>query len=230
VFDLDGTLVDTMTIAPTVYVDTIRALGGPKVSPSTVVATWQIGATPAVLAHFLGRPVTAADVACYRRHFAAAVPDVRPFPGVAELAADLGQAGCRLGIFTAATRWATALVLAATGLDRLFPVVVCGDEVAAPKPAPQGLWLTCQRLGVHAAEAAYVGDAEVDLRCAEAAGAVPVHARWGATCPIPANVPVVVDRPAELVELLRRKAPAPPGPTTGTGRQEAEGVDGRPGG
>jgi len=55
VFDLDGTLVDTMTIAPTVYVGTIRALGGPELSPDTVAATWHVGATPAVLAHFLGR-------------------------------------------------------------------------------------------------------------------------------------------------------------------------------
>jgi len=61
VFDRDGTLVDTMTIAPTVYVDTIRALGGPELSPDTVVANWHIGATPVVLAHLLGRPVTAAD-------------------------------------------------------------------------------------------------------------------------------------------------------------------------
>ena len=34
VFDLDGTLVDTMTSAPLAYADTIRALGGPEVSPS----------------------------------------------------------------------------------------------------------------------------------------------------------------------------------------------------
>ncbi|GIG87938.1 HAD family hydrolase [Plantactinospora endophytica] len=201
VFDLDGTLVDTMTITPTVYVDTIRALGGPMVSPATVVASWHVGPTPVVLAHFLGRPASAADVECFHGLFAAAVSDVRPFPGVLDLADDLGRAGYRLGIFTAATRRTTDLVLATTGLDRSFAVVVCGDEVADPKPAPEGLMLACQRLGVDVAEAAYVGDAEVDLECAEAAGSLAIHARWGITAPAPAGV-TMAHRPADVLELL----------------------------
>ncbi|WP_328414743.1 HAD family hydrolase [Micromonospora sp. NBC_00389] len=217
VFDLDGTLVDTMTIAPTVYVDTIRALGGPEVSPATVVATWHIGATPFVLAHLLGRPVSAEDVECYHRHFAATVADVRPFPGVPELADDLDRAGCQLGIFTAATRRTTALVLASTGLDRLFPVVVCGDDIAEPKPAPEGLLLACQRLGVDVAEAAYVGDAEVDLKCAEAARLLAIHARWGITSPAPAEV-MVAHRPADVLELLAGPAPGSPDHATAAGQ------------
>jgi HAD superfamily hydrolase (TIGR01549 family) len=201
-FDLDGTLVDTMTIAPTVYADTIRALGGPDVSPATVAATWHIGATPVVLAHFLRRPIRAEDVACYHRHFATVVSQVRPFPGVPELAAVLDRAGCPLGIVTSATRRTTTPVLAATGLERLFPVVVCGDDVVAPKPAPEGLLLACERLGVDAAGAAYVGDAEVDLRCAEAAGALPIHARWGSALAATVGAPLTASQPADVLELL----------------------------
>jgi len=48
VFDLDGTLADTMTLAPQAYADTIRLLGGPVVSPAQVVAAWHIGPTAAV--------------------------------------------------------------------------------------------------------------------------------------------------------------------------------------
>jgi HAD superfamily hydrolase (TIGR01509 family) len=213
VFDLDGTLVDTMTIAPMVYVETIRARGGPEVSPAAVVAAWHIGATPVVLAHFLSRPVTAADLECFHRHFEAAIADVRPFPGVLDLIDDLGTAGCRLGIFTAATRRSTDLLLAGTGLDQLFPVVVCGDEVVEPKPAPEGLLLACQRLGVDAAETAYVGDAEVDLRCAGAAGALAVQARWGVTAPTPVTVPVA-RRPGEVLDLFLEPAPGSPDPAT----------------
>jgi phosphoglycolate phosphatase-like HAD superfamily hydrolase len=205
VFDLDGTLVDTMTIVPRVYSETIRALGGPETPPDAVVATWHIGATPAVLAHFLGRPVDASDLACYQRHFVAAIAAIRPFPGVAELAEDLRRCGCRLGIFTAATRSTTALVLAGTGLDRMFPVVVCGDEIRAAKPAPEGLWLAGQRLGVDIADIAYVGDAAVDVECAVAAGALAVHARWGVTSVAPAHAPMVAHRPAEVLDLLFRQ-------------------------
>ena len=83
VFDLDGTLVDTMTSAPQAYVDTIRSLGGPDVSPSEVVAVWHIGPTPVVLEHFLGRPVSPDDIERFHRHFAAVVvATVQPYPGV----------------------------------------------------------------------------------------------------------------------------------------------------
>ncbi|MFC7549620.1 HAD family hydrolase [Plantactinospora sp. GCM10030261] len=201
-FDLDGTLVDTMTTAPTVYTDTIRSLGGPEVPPATVVATWHIGALPVVLAHFLGRRVTADDLAVFYHHFETAVAGVRPFPGVLDVVDELRGARCRLGVFTAATRRAATLVLANTGLDRLFPVVVCGDDIAEPKPAPDGLLLACRRMRVDVAETAYVGDAEVDLRCAEAAGALAVHARWGVTSPTPVNARVVAYRPADVLELL----------------------------
>ncbi|WP_141721609.1 HAD family hydrolase [Micromonospora citrea] len=221
VFDLDGTLVDSMTIAPAVYADTIRALGGPVVSPADVVATWHIGATPAVLAHFLGRPVAAGDLDCFQRHFEAATGDVQPFPGVLDLVDALDRAGCRLGIFTAASRRTTPLLLASTGLDRLFPVVVCGDDVAAPKPAPDGLRLACRRLGVDVTETAYVGDAAVDLGCAEAAGALAVHARWGVTSPAVPEARMVAHRPADVLDLLSvppsDPADAPGRPATSRG-------------
>src|SRR5689334_10479437 len=190
VFDLDGTLVDSMTIVPAVYVDTIRALGGPAVTPERVVAAWHIGTTPVVLAQFLGRAVTDSDLACYRRHFETAAARVRPFAGIPGLLDDLRRAGCRLGIYTAATRSTTALVLAGTGLDRRFAVVVGGDDVRDAKPAPEGLRRACRRLGVDVADAAYVGDAAVDLECAAAAGALAVHARWGTAVPAPARLAV----------------------------------------
>jgi HAD superfamily hydrolase (TIGR01549 family) len=205
VFDLDGTLLDTMTLAPTAYADTIHALGGPDVSPSDIVAAWHIGPTPAVLAHFLGRPASVEDIECFYRHFEAAGAAVRPFPGVVEMVDALGRAGYRLGIFTSATRRATTLMLSAAGLDGYFPTVICGDEITEPKPAPEGLWLACQYLGVSVAATTYVGDAEVDLQCAENAGTAAVYARWGATTAPVEDVPLVADRPGDFVELLFRQ-------------------------
>jgi HAD superfamily hydrolase (TIGR01549 family) len=198
VFDLDGTLLDTMTSAPTAYARAIRDLGGPELSPDQVVAAWHIGPTPAVLTHFLGRPVSPDDLECYFRHFEAAAATVRPFPGVVEMLGRLTEAGYRLGIFTAATGRAARRALAVAGIAGHLPTVVCGDEVADPKPAPLGLLLACERLGVTPAQTAYVGDAEVDLRCAQAAGALGIHACWGAV----ARFRPAARRPADVLSLL----------------------------
>jgi len=202
VFDLDGTLLDTMTSAPTAYAHTIRARGGPTVAPAEVVAAWHLGPMPAVLAHFLGRPVSAADVDCFHRHFETEAASARPFPGVVGMLDALGRAGYRLGVFTGAVRRAATGVLAATGIRGHFSTVVCGDDISAPKPAPDGLRLACRHLDVDAAETAYVGDDPVDLRCARSAGALDVHARWGGAATAPEGASVVAHRPSDLVDLF----------------------------
>jgi HAD superfamily hydrolase (TIGR01549 family) len=202
VFDLDGTLLDTMTLAPTAYADTIRDLGGPAVSPGEVVAAWNIGSTAVLLAYFLGRSIVADDIECFYRHFEAAVEAARPFPGVMDMVDTLSRAGYRLGVFTSATRRATTLMLAAAGLDTFFPTVICGDEIGQPKPAPHGLRLACQYLGVTVAETTYVGDAEVDLRCAEAAGTVAIQACWHTRTTKVTAQHAVAEAPSDIVRLV----------------------------
>ncbi len=181
VFDLDGTLADTMALAPRAYADTIRCLGGPEVSPHEVIAAWNIGSTPVVLRHFLRRVVTPEDIDCFYGNFESVIAAVRAFPGIPEMLSSLRREGYRLGIFTHATRRAATLTLTGAGLDHFRPTLVGGEEIAQPKPAPEGLQLACRRMSVAPAAVAYVGDAEVDLQCAAAAGSLGIHARWGAT-------------------------------------------------
>ena len=170
VFDLDGTLVDTMPLILPAYADAVREVSGSDVTTDEVLAGFHVGPTPVLLTHLLGRPVTPEEVERFFAHYENAVAGVEPRPGVVDLLDALGTSGRRLAVFTSATRRAAAHVLRATGLARRFAVVVAGDEVARPKPAPDGLLDACARLGVAPAAAAYVGDADVDRACAEAAG------------------------------------------------------------
>jgi HAD superfamily hydrolase (TIGR01549 family) len=204
VFDLDGTLVDTMTSAPQAYTDTIRSLGGPAVSPSEVVAVWHIGATEVVLEHFLGRPVSPRDTERFHRFFDAVVATVEPFPGVVDMLDALSRSGHRLGVLTTATRRAATTMLTAADLAGYFPVLVGGDEVSRPKPAPDGLELTCRRLGTGATDTVYVGDTAVDLQCAEAANASGIHAAWGSANGIEPMPERIARRPRDVVELVRQ--------------------------
>ncbi|WP_020574103.1 HAD family hydrolase [Actinopolymorpha alba] len=209
VFDLDGTLVDTMRSAPQAYVDTIRALGGPVLTRDELVAIWNLGPTQVVLAHALGRAVTAADIDCYFEHFAAAMADVRPFPGIVDMLDKLTRHGYLLGVFTGATRRAATLMLDRAGIAETFSIIVAGDEVGQPKPAPVGLQLACHALRASPAEAAYVGDADVDLSCAAAAGSLGVRAAWGQSGGYLGGAagrvgPMVVRHPRELPDVLVR--------------------------
>jgi HAD superfamily hydrolase (TIGR01549 family) len=205
VFDLDGTLLDSMTFAPKAYADTIRARGGPSLSAEHVVAAWHIGPTPVVLAHFLRRGIFADDIECFHDYFEAAAASVRAFPAVVEMLDALNDKGYRLGVYTTATRRAATRMLATAGLAARFSTVIGGDEVSEPKPAPIGLELACGRLRVDVADAAYVGDAEVDLRCAQAAGSLAIHAVWGNSTSTVAGlgwVTRVARHPSDVIGLV----------------------------
>jgi HAD superfamily hydrolase (TIGR01549 family) len=209
-FDLDGTLVDTMSRAPQAYADTVRSLGGPDLSAADVAAAWHIGPTAVVLAHFLARPVDAHDLACFGQRFEAAMEGVRPFAGVVALLDALERAGLGLAIVTTATRWAADLMLTNSGLGGRFAGVIGGDDVDAPKPAADGLVLACTQLGVSPERAAYVGDAAVDVECAGSAGSLAIHAAWGGGVLPPGNH-LVAHRPQDVVALVDRAR----GPATG---------------
>lgn len=202
VFDLDGTLVDTMASVPRAYVETIRDLGGPVLTPAQLIAAWHIGPTPVVLGHFLGRAATAGDLECFYEHAVTAAESSRVFPGIVELLQALRRDRRALAVYTSATRRIADVVLTGTGLGDHFPVVVAGDQVNDPKPAPDGLLDACRLLGVPASATAYVGDSGTDLECARAAGALPVHARWSAHVESAPEQPHSARRPADVLAVL----------------------------
>jgi phosphoglycolate phosphatase-like HAD superfamily hydrolase len=92
------------------------------------------------------------------------------------------------------------------GLDDAIDAVVGSDEIAFVKPAPDGIFLACDRLGVDPGRVAYVGDALNDLRCARAAGAVPISAAWGHLFEPDDEPHLIALTPHDLLPLLGRAA------------------------
>jgi HAD superfamily hydrolase (TIGR01509 family) len=177
VFDLDGTLVDTVPIVVQAYVETISRLGG-HTTAAEVHDRLYAGSTAALLRGFLGRPITDGDLdrffATYREVFS----DAKPFPGVPEMLEQLRAGGLRLGLYTGAPRRTTGYILDRLGLLGSLDASVCGDEVAEPKPSADGLVKVCGELGVEPVRCAFVGDTDFDLNCAKNAGALAIHAMW----------------------------------------------------
>ena len=206
IFDMDGTLFDSMGPVTDGFIRTIVAAGGPRYRPEEIVAAFPRGSAGPMLAHLLGRPVTARELAGYHEILASRVGEVRPYPGVAETLDALAQAGTRLGLFTGADRRSVEILAGGTGLRERFEVVAAGDEVAHAKPAADGILLACRRLGIAPEATAYVGDSAADMAAARAAGALAVGAAWGELWQegIPADE--VAADPADLRRLLKRRA------------------------
>lgn len=91
-------------------------------------------------------------------------------PGVRNALEALRERGLLLGLVTAGEGGRVGRELERHGLHPYFETLVCAEELSRRKPAPDGLLLALERLGLSAAEAAYVGDSPEDVQMAQAAG------------------------------------------------------------
>lgn len=207
IFDMDGTLFDSLDAVADGFIGTIMDAGGPRYTPQQVIDSFPRGWAAPMLTHLLGRPCTEAELANYHGVLRARSHDIAAYPGVPEALDALAAADLRLGLFTGADVVSLDILLGETGLRERFEAVTGGNEVARPKPAPDGILLTCQRLGVAPSQTAYVGDSPADMVAAHAAGVMAVAAGWGHLWPIdgPNDAPaadMVAAQPLELIELL----------------------------
>ena len=203
IWDMDGTLVDSATAVPDAYIGAIARLGGPVLTREAIIAAYSLGPPKIMLGQLLGRPATAADVDEYLAGLRTTVSEARVYPGVtATLERLRDRVG--LGVFTGAGRPGALILLEAVGLLRFFRTVVGGDQVERQKPAPDGLLRACAELGVEPASAAYVGDSPSDLQAARQAGALAIGAAWGHLYSAAAPADLVLDRPEDVLDLLRR--------------------------
>lgn len=102
------------------------------------------------------------------------------FPGTAEMLADIKARGCLTGVVTSKSTWATQRALERTGISAYFDTVITADDVVHHKPRPDPILKALEGLGLQSKEALYVGDSMFDVEAAQAAGVEVVGVSWGA--------------------------------------------------
>ena len=197
-FDLDGTLLDTdADLAGSVN----AARAGLALEPLPVGAIhrhigWGLGH---LLAHTIPEGMHARLPEArehFHAHYRAHLLDAsRPYADAEAVLERLGPA--RAGLVTNKPGAYTDAIVA--GLGWRFGVVVSGDTLPERKPRPEPLLHAASVLGVAPARATYVGDTEVDLEAAAAAGMGFVAVRWGRVAD---RAPRTIERFAALLPGL----------------------------
>jgi HAD superfamily hydrolase (TIGR01549 family) len=201
VFDMDGTLIDSSAVIPAAYIASVEAAGGPSYTAEDVVAAYTVGPPHAMLTHLLGRPATRAELDDYHIRLERLAGAVSVYPGIEEMLDAVGS-DAPLAVFTGASIRACRTLLGAVGLLPRFKAVVGGDEIARPKPHPDGILEACRRMGVPPPDAAYVGDAPYDLAAARNSGALALAAAWGHQYRPGEPSGGVLQRPSDLFAYL----------------------------
>jgi phosphoglycolate phosphatase len=170
VFDFDGTLADSYD-AITASVNHVRAANGLPPLPDAEIRKHVGRGLEKLLADLLPGTDPGRNVALYRAHHVTVMRDhTRLMPGAREAVVALKAAGRRLAVCSNKKVAFTRALLDSLGLARCFDVVLGPDDVPRPKPAPDMLLEALRRLGVAPGQALYVGDMDIDVQTARAAG------------------------------------------------------------
>ena len=175
VFDLDGTLVDSIA---DIVAHLNAALGdhGLAARDSAEIAEWVgYGAEQLVPREDLVTPVLATFRARYR---ARPVIDTRLYAGLADVLDGL-TARYRLAVLSNKPHELTVDVCTALLAGWPFTVIHGARADRPRKPDPQALHAVASELGVEISQCALVGDSEVDVATARAAGAISIGVSWG---------------------------------------------------
>lgn len=208
VFDLDGTLVDSLPDISAALNHALASLGLPTFTPDEcrrkvgngarklcerALPAGQEGLLDELLARYNAR---------YLTHCAELTA---PYPGIPELLRALHRTGLRTAVISNKPH-AQALEVVPHVLGADAPGIILGQRPGIPlKPAPDALLLLIGELGLRPADVLFVGDSPVDIRFGQGAGVDVCGVSWGYADEndIRALSPTFLVRdPAELAALL----------------------------
>ncbi len=206
IFDLDQTVATTASLLYASWNAAIAAVGRPAMSDAEIVALFGPPEWQALRVH-VGPADFPAAFDAYLRHYITHHSEVRVCDGIEDVLRDLGARGVFRAMLTGKGRATTEVTLALLGLRAQFDFVVTGDELAQPKPAPEGIELLMRRARATPAETVMIGDLPSDIGAACAAGAQSVAALWACEDPqtlLGAGPSHTAASAEELSALLRR--------------------------
>lgn len=213
IFDLDGTLLDTLGDLAGGVNAALRANGFPEHGEQAIRRFIGDGAEMLIrraLPDGVGKESdrVAACLASFEVHYGEHYADLtRPYDGIEQLLAALSKLGVPLGILSNKPHEFTVRCACSYfgDEDSPFRVVFGQREGVAKKPDPAGAIEAAGLLGVEPADCLYIGDSDVDMLTAKAAGMAAIGVSWGFRSVDElraAGALQVIESPAELLSAF----------------------------
>lgn len=212
IFDLDGTLVDSVDDLCN-SVNAARAYMGLPPLPHDLVASYVGNGAPVLIRRAMGPEASEEQVqealsfflSYYREHM---LDHTRPYPGVVETLEQLRGQGVKMAVLTNKPQRFSRDLCAGLGLSQYFFQIYGGNSFEQKKPDPIGIRTLMQEAGAKQAETWMVGDSATDVLTARNAGVRSVGVTYGISPQSLRETPpdFLIDSMTELPRLLAARA------------------------
>jgi len=202
-FDLDGTLIDSIELIVRSFQHTTETHMGTPLPREEIIPT--IGRSLVGELERIAPNNGTALLATYRTFmFANHDAFVTVYPGIVEMLAAIHARGIPMGIVTSKARLSATPSFERFLLDREMAVVVVEDDTTRHKPYPDPLLRAATALGLPPTACWYIGDSTHDMIAAHAAGMIGIGAAWGpyARTILEPLADALAETPADVLTLL----------------------------
>lgn len=211
IFDLDGTLTDTIESITCSVGETLKEMGLSPISEEQCKSFVGNGAV-----YLLDKSIRAAGnedgsrldeaMEIYKHIFdEKCTYHVTTYEGLMPVLEELKRRGIKLAVLSNKPHRQTVKVAQEIFGHKLFNTVQGQQEGIPRKPAPEGLYAILEKLDIAEDECLYAGDSEVDIVTGSNAGVRTVGVAWGYRTESQikeAGAEIIIQKPEELLELL----------------------------
>ncbi len=210
-FDLDGTLVDSVPDLAVAVDKMLVQLGRPRAGLEAV-RQWVGNGAPVLVRRALAGSIDHSDVddalaeqalELFMQAYAEKHEFTVVYPGVRETLKWLQKKGVEMALITNKPERFVAPLLDEMKLGRFFRWIVGGDTMPQKKPDPAALFFVMKMAGVPASQSLFVGDSRSDVQAAKAAGVACVALSYGYNH----GRPIEEESPALVIDDLRKLIP-----------------------
>lgn len=202
VFDIDGTLMDTVQLHMESLRATLKELTGKDVPEEELTFTFGIPGLSSLTQLGISDPGTVIEkwVSYYQE--AAERLGLKLFPGIREVLEQLHRSDVKLGIITSKLRVEYDTQFLDQGIADWFETVITSSDTPKGKPYPDPMYAYLEKTGADKEEVLYFGDTVYDMDCARSAGVDQALVLWGCLLPDGIEATYRLEKPEDILEFV----------------------------
>ncbi|MCI8335883.1 MAG: HAD-IA family hydrolase [Peptococcaceae bacterium] len=177
-FDLDGTLIDSLPL----IIECSRLAGAEIGLPWDEEHIRSMIGIPLIETGeiLLGKGQGEFYRSIYLKYFHQLHDEkIKIFPDILPMLKTLKQQQITMAVVTSKIHDSAMMSLSETGIEDYFSVIITASEPCSHKPSPEPALLALERLGKPADHALFVGDSPYDIQCGKGAALATCGVTWG---------------------------------------------------